>query len=411
MCLQMYPPARKGSQLDNKKREKIMLYLRGMTMGALLTAIALAVIGGIVLYRSRKEPSGADVLTSLKTRNKMAGVADLIRKNYYYEEDPELLEIYLFKGIAAGLDDPYAAYYSPEELENVERSNEGRYFGIGIIFSIDGELPLVEDIYEGSAADRAGILPGDHLLEIDGKETKGLTSDEVADLISEKEETGEIGLVLERKGEKIALSVSFEMVKTTVTESEMLDAQTGYIRLPQFTVAAAEEFDGLVKSLQEQGAEQLILDIRDNPGGLLESVCDIFGAFVSDEEIVHILRRDGQEDTVKTKEGPAFKGTVAVLVNGGSASASELLAGGMQDLGIGPVIGQKTYGKGVVQSTYYLRDGSAFKFTTEKYLTAHRRDIDRAGVEPDVVLEGMEEMTQEQVLEIAAGEALKWKRE
>ena len=100
----------------------------------------------------------------------MAGVADLIRKNYYYEEDPELLEIYLFKGIAAGLDDPYAAYYSPEELENVERSNEGRYFGIGIIFSIDGELPLVEDIYEGSAADRAGILPGDHLLEIDGKE-------------------------------------------------------------------------------------------------------------------------------------------------------------------------------------------------------------------------------------------------
>ena len=401
------------NQEDSKaKRERLMIYLRGMSAGVLLTMIIFAVIAGVVIGRSGKEPSGADVLTSLKTRQKMGGVADLISKNYYYDADPDLLETYLFKGIAAGLDDPYAAYYSSPEREDVDRGNEGQYFGIGISFSMtdEGEMEIV-DVYPGSAADKAGIKPGDIVLEVEGEPVTGLSSDEAADLISAREEAGQVTMLLDRDEEQISVTASFEMVKTSVITSRMLDAETGYICLPQFTTAAAQEFPDILKDLQEKGAKRLVLDIRDNPGGLLESVCDIFGTFRANEEIVHILRKDKQEETITTGDEAVFTGTVALLVNGRSASASELLAGGIQDLKIGPVIGEQTYGKGVIQSTYYFRDGSAVKFTTEKYLTAHRRDIDGIGVEPDVVIENMDETDQERILETALKEASEWKSE
>ncbi len=397
---------------EKARRERVMTYLRGMSAGALLTMIIFAVIAGVVIGKSRREPSGADVLTSLKTRQKMAGVAELISKNYYYDADPELLETYLFKGIAAGLDDPYADYYSAPEREDVDRGNEGQYFGIGITFFMNDEGRMeISDVYEGSAADKAKIQPGDIVLEVEGEAVTGLPADEAADLISACEEAGKVSMLLERDGEEIPVTASFEMVRTSVITSRMLDEETAYIRLPQFTTAAAEEFPEILAGLRDKGAKRLVLDIRDNPGGLLESVCDIFGCFRAKEEIVRILRKDEKEETITTGEEAVFEGTVAVLVNSRSASASELLAGGIQDLKIGPVIGEQTYGKGVIQSTYYFRDGSAVKFTTEKYLTAHGRDIDKTGVEPDVVIGNMDEMTEEQILETAVKEASEWKSE
>ena len=397
---------------DKGKRERVMTYLRGMSAGALLTMVIFAAIAGVVIGKSRLKPSGADVLTSVKTRQKMAGVADLISKNYYYDADPELLETYLFKGIAAGLDDPYAAYYSAPEREGVDRGNEGEYFGIGITFYMTDEGRMeITDVYAGSAADKAGILPGDIVLEVEGTPVDGLTADEAASLISGFEEAGKVTMLIERDGEQVSASPVFEMVKTSVITSRMLDEETGYICLPQFTAAAAKEFPDVLAKLRDKGAKRLVLDIRDNPGGLLESVCDIFGTFRANEEIVRIRRKDEQEQTITTGEEAVFDGTVAVLVNSRSASASELLAGGIQDLKIGPVIGEQTYGKGVIQSTYYFRDGSAVKFTTEKYLTAHGRDIDQTGVEPDVVIENMDGTDEKLILETALKEASEWKSE
>ena len=391
--------------------QRAVVYLKGLSMGALLTMIAFALITAVVLGRFNKESSGADVLTSLQTRQKMESIAGLISENFYYEEDPENLETWMFKGIAVGLDDPYAAYFSASERENEDRNNEGRYFGIGVTYTLEEDLPVIVGVYEGSAADKAGVLTGDIILSVDGTGTKGLSMDEIAGLFSASQETGQVALELERDKEKMDVTVSFEMVNTSALESGMINDRTGFVRLPQFTMAAAEEFTAVLEELKGEGMENLVLDLRDNPGGLLDSVCPIFGDLAGDIEAVHIVRRDNEEETIKTGRDASFDGPVAVIVNGSSASASELLSAGIQDLKIGPVIGETTYGKGVVQSTYYLRDGSAFKFTTEKYLTAGGRDIDGTGVVPDVELNYMEELSDEELYETAAKEAEQWKRE
>ena len=396
---------------DMESGQRLAVYLKGLSMGALLTMIAFALITAVVLGKFRRESSGADVLTSLQTRQKMENIAGLISENFYYEADPEKLETWMLKGIAAGLDDPYAAYYSASERENEDRNNEGRYFGIGVTYTLEEDLPVILDVYEGSAAERAGILAGDIILSVDGQETKGLSMEEVAGLFANGQETGKVTVEIERDGETITAEPSFEMVNTSALESGMIDDKTGFIRIPQFTTAAAEEFASVAEELKGQGMEYLVLDLRDDPGGLLDSVCPIFGDLAGDREVVHIVRRDDEEEVLTTGREAVFDGPVAVLVNGSSASASELLAAGIQDLKIGPVIGETTFGKGVVQSTYYLIDGSAVKFTTEKYLTAGGRDIDGKGVVPDVEIKNMEELSDEELYEMAAKEAEQWKRE
>lgn len=366
-------------------------FLTGLFCGLLCILAFLA--GWTVTQKaasgSSGENQGAEILTDYSTRRKLKEIRNLIEQNYLDEVDSGTLSTYLFKGLAAGLDDPYANYYSAEELQAVQESNHGGYFGIGAVIAADvdsGEFQ-VREVYEGSPAQLCGLQAEDVLLEVDGVALDGLELSDVVDLIKSQAEDFQVQVFRPAAGEYLTLTMECGEVELTYVQYEMKTDRIGYISLSDFTQLAVTQFQDALESLQEQGMEKLIVDLRGNPGGLLDSVCDILGMFQSQALCVYTEDRNGNRQEYYTEDTQVVDCPVAVLVDGDSASASELFAGAIQDWGLGPIIGSRTYGKGVVQKTYVLSDGSAFKFTVEKYYTPNGQDIQGNGITPDIVVE------------------------
>ena len=372
------------------KRER-WEFLKGLAFGVLLSAI---VVMSFLLFRygtlgSRTEKD-ADVLTSGKTALKLETIKNIISRDFLYDVDGEDLETYMFKGIAAGLDDKYAAYYSAKELEDVNRSNSGEYFGIGVVFvqSEDGEM-VINRVYSGSPAQEAGLKTGDILVRVEDKDVKGMDLTEAADLVLSYED--KVNLTVLREEKELEVEIEYGQIQINPVSQRMLTEHTGFIRLQEFDEVTVEQFENALKELSEAGAESLIIDLRDNPGGLLNVVCDILDDLLPEGTIVSTQTRDGKTEDYTSDSEQMFKGKIAVLVNSGSASAAELFSGAIQDYELGPIIGTVTYGKGVVQQTYSLSDGSAIKLTAQRYLTAGGRDIDGKGIIPDIEVEKAED--------------------
>lgn len=339
------------------------------------------------------ENKGAEILTDYHTLSKLDEVQNLIEEHFLREIDSEELASYLFKGVAAGLKDVYASYYSEEELQSVLDSSRGEYYGIGTTLEEDVETQeiRVNEVYANSPADMAGLQPGDVLLAVDDVvvSDQGLT--EIVTLIKSKEDAFTLRVFRPESGEELELELECGDVELSFVEFEMKDGHTGFLRLTEFTEKAVEQFKEALKELDRQGMEKLLIDLRDNPGGRLDSVCEMLDAILPEGLIVYMEDRDGNREEKRSDGKQMVNCEIAVLVNGGSASASEIFAGAVQDYGLGPVIGTQTYGKGVVQDTYILSDGSAFKMTTEKYFTPKGQDIDGNGITPDIVIEEPED--------------------
>lgn len=367
---------------------------------------AAASMCGIILFcggwligqqNSRKETAqtkelGAAVLTDTDTLRKLNEVQELIEDHYLNEVDEELLADYLFKGVAVGLDDPYAAYYSSEELTSVLDSSKGEYFGIGAVISENqqtGELCVVQ-VYEGSPAEKGGLMTGDQITALEDEAAAALGLSELVTRIKSTE--GEFHLTVYRPDtqEELELTLECDEIIVSHVEYEMLEDQIGYIQITEFTESAVTQFRDAVDDLNEQNMQKLIVDLRSNPGGLLNAVCDILDEILPEGLIVYTEDRDGNREEIKADDKRSVTCEIAVLVDGYSASASEIFAGAVQDYELGPVIGTQTYGKGVVQKTYPLSDGSAFKLTVEKYYTAKGQDIEGNGITPDIIIEETE---------------------
>ncbi len=334
------------------------------------------------------ENIGAEVLTDYHTLAKLDEIQSLIEQNYLGDVDSDTMSEYLFLGIAYGLGDEYSNYYSPPELDEVRDSSMGVYFGIGITIEEDEQTHEVRiiEVYEGSPADEAGLEAGDVILAVDGTSTEDQDLDAVTELI--RSEEGSFSMKISREGAgELEMDLKCDTVELTFVEYEMLEHKIGYIRITNFTGNAVKQFRAAVEDLQKQGMESLIIDLRDNLGGLLDSVKAILDDVLPEGLIVYTENKQKEREEYFSDEKQLVDCEIAVLVNGNSASASEIFAGAVQDYELGPIVGTQTYGKGVVQDTYTLSDGSAFKMTTQKYFTPKGQDIDGNGITPDIVVE------------------------
>ncbi len=384
---------------------------RGFGMGflagvlAALTCVCVFLLGWRAaqrvgqLQQERDEESsgeteniGAEVLTDYHTLAKLDEIQNLIEQDYLWEVDSDELSEYLFRGIAYGIGDKYSNYYSPPELNTVLEKTRGVYFGIGITIEEEieedeqtHEIRIIE-VYDDSPAGEAGLAVGDVILAVNGSLTEEMDLSQVTDLIRSQEDSFSMKVSREGAGE-LEFGLECDTVEPSYVEAELLEDQIGYIRITDFTGSAVGQFREAIETLNEQGMEKLIIDLRDNPGGLLDSVKAMLDDILPEGLIVYTENRSGAREEFSSDEEQLVTCEIAVLVNGGSASASEIFAGAVQDYGLGPIIGTKTYGKGVVQDTYTLSDGSAFKMTTRAYYTPKGQIIDGNGITPDLVVE------------------------
>lgn len=291
-------------------------------------------------------------------------------------------------GMLASVKDKYTAFLSPKEYAALNEGLDGGNFsGVGIAIRVDDDTKLlrVTDVIPGGPAEKVGMQPGDVILTIDGKPTKGLTSDEDAKLLRGKEGTV-VRIAVERSGATLPapLAVTRAVIHQPSVYARLLPTGIGYARLTVFGSNTGSELASALDRLEAQGAKAYILDLRDNGGGYLNAAIDVSSKFVPSGPIVSVEARGGNNTQYDAENTAIAPKPLAVLVNGYTASASEITSGAIQDNGVGELIGTRTFGKGVVQTIHPLPDGSAVKITSARYLTPHGRDINSVGIEPDI---------------------------
>lgn len=320
---------------------------------------------------------------------KLKEIKTLIDRYYLEDVDEDQLEAYTYKGLLAGLGDPYSTYYTKEEYEDLTESMEGVFSGIGAVLqqdADDGTIKVVR-VIKDSPAEEAGVKANDILYKIEGKE---ISSDEdlseVVSRVKGKEGTN-VNLTFLRNEEEIDFTITRKQIENPTVEYEMLDQSIGYIQITEFEEVTVDQFENAMEELEKDGMEKLVLDLRDNPGGLLSSVVSIADQFIGEGMIVYTEDKNGNREEYTADSKESFDQPLAVLINGNSASASEILAGAIQDYKIGTLVGTTSFGKGIVQSTIKLPDGSALKLTISSYYTPEGRNIHEKGIDPDVEVE------------------------
>lgn len=340
--------------------------------------------------------------SSKSVKNKTEEIEGIIDKYFYFDQDDEKREESYYDGIMKGLDDPYSVYYTQEEYEKLMEEDSGKFEGIGATVSKDNEkgtIYIVKPIV-GSPAEKAGLLPDDVVVAVDDLDiTTDMELDYVVDHIrGEKGST--VTLKIYRAGEPDYLYIDIvrDTIVNTTVSYEMLDNSIGYIEVEQFVENTPELFEDAIDDLQSQGAKGLVIDLRNNPGGLLKAVIEMADYVIDDSLTANganqaglLLQTKDKNDKVLEEFECGDKHSVdlpmAVLVNKNSASASEIFSGCLKDYGVAKIVGETTYGKGIVQSVMKLKDGSAVKLTIAQYFLPSGISIHKTGVTPDVEVE------------------------
>ena len=360
--------------------------IKGFFLGVLLTlavgsAVFLVKNWDYVVHKEMKP-------TELGAKTKVSDIYERIQDAYLGEIDDEKLTDYMCTGLVAGLEDKYSTYYTQEQYEKMIESANGHYSGIGIsILADESGKVVIESCGENTPAAEAGITAGDILLEIDGTRVTGMTASEAAKLIQNKKEGEAFSMTLNREGKDYTVEIAVREVEAISVAGSMLDEQVGYIRISEFTGVTSQQFADSYQKLKDQNMTKLIIDLRSNPGGLVSGVCDTLRQILPKGLIVYTEDKYGSRKEQTCDGETPIDIPMVVLVNGSSASASEIFAGAVQDYGVGTIVGTVTYGKGVVQDTYPLDNGGAVKLTVSHYFTPKGNDINGKGITPDVVCE------------------------
>ncbi len=313
---------------------------------------------------------------------------DKIVDEYFIDDiDKEKLKTQAVKAYVDAIEDEYTEYYTPEQYLELTSDISGNYKGIGVEVTVtDDNLITIIEAYDKSPASKAGIMPKDKIIRVNGTDVNGDNYDLAIDMmrgVGKFGENDEMLLTIKRGSDTFETKVIREHVVSQTVKGTLLENDIGYIRLSQFAEGTAKDFEKTVNSLRTEGAKSLIIDLRNNPGGILTSVVEIADSLLPEGKILTIKGKNGPEDEYMSLEGEVDM-PMCVLVNGMSASASEVLAGALKDHDKAVIIGEKTYGKGVVQSIFELDDDSALKLTTSRYYTPSGKSLDKKGIEPDI---------------------------
>lgn len=404
--------------MENKNK-----FWRGVMVGVLVTAFVCLVtvgasaglymfgrqvIGNQVQAQSSQGETGEETAVNMEqVGEKLNQIQDIIQKEYLYEEklDVGAEEAGIYRGFLSGLDDPYAAYYTPEELASFLDETNGSYCGIGAMVSqnIQTGISTIARVFEGSPAEEAGLRPGDVLYKVDGEEITGMDLSLVVNNYVKGEEGTTVTLTVYREedNEYTDLVVTRRPIDVQTVAGKMLQDGIGYISVLEFDRVTDQQFKDKLEELLGQGMKKLIIDLRDNPGGEVTTVVSMADYILEDGgRILTVASREGTEEAYDAEDGHSLDIPMAILVNGNSASASEVFTGAMKDYGVATIVGTKTFGKGIVQTLIPLSDGSAIKLTTDHYYTPDGHDIHEKGIEPDVTVELSEEAAREVVIPV-----------
>ena len=370
----------------------------GMIAGVMLTLIlGCGYFAGTQLYRafgpgSRAQSTagtagnGGSVVNE-GTEQKMDIIEQMIGEYFLEEVDAQTLEEGVYRGMIGALDDPYSTYYSQEELEELQNKTQGIYYGIGARVGIDTDtmLPRIASVIADTPAEEAGLRANDLIYKADDTPLQGMDLSSAVALIKGDEGTS-VHLTVIREGESDYLE--FDVVRRKLNNEtvtyKMLEDTIGYIQIQEFDDITVDQFTDALATCRGSGMKGLILDLRGNPGGNLSTVCEIARMMLPKGLIVYTEDKNGEREEYSCDGTHEMKETLVVLVDGNSASASEILAGAVKDYGIGTLVGTTTFGKGIVQRIMRLSDGSAVKLTVSNYYTPNGNNIHKIGIEPDV---------------------------
>ncbi|WP_303865061.1 S41 family peptidase [Alkalibaculum bacchi] len=321
--------------------------------------------------------------------NKLLYLKDEIQASYYKDVEDQSLLDGAIKGMFEAVGDPYTAYYDADQFQAYMEQVQGSYVGIGVVVGLneDNKVTVVSAI-EGSPGKKAGLLSGDLILKVNGDDVTGLNLEQVVSKI--KGDAGSsVVLEIEREGsvELIEKEITREEIVLNSVDSMLLEDNIGYITITQFETNTAKEFKEHLDKLQSADIKGLILDVRDNPGGMMDTVVQIVDQLIGESVIVYTEDKAGKKETMSSEEKSKIDLPMVVLINEGSASASEIFAGALQDTGAATIVGATSFGKGIVQRMSDLNDGTGYKITVSEYFTPNGRNIHGKGIEPDVPVE------------------------
>ena len=343
----------------------------------------------ITADKDNEEEAASDTAITPHMIEKMELIEDIIDA-YFYEEDIDraILEEGAYRGMVEALGDPYSQYYSAEELNQLYQDTEGVYYGIGAYVSLDTvtSYAKISGVIAGTPAEEAGLREDDIIYKVEDVDVYGMALEEVTGLIKGEEGTT-VHLTLIRDGMEIEKDIQRRKVESPTVNSEMYENGIAYIQITEFDTVTEDQFAEALAVARELGMKGLVLDLRSNPGGSLMSVVNIARMLLPKGLIVYTEDREGHRTEYKCDGTRQLEVPMVVLVNGNSASASEILAGAIKDYGIGTLLGTTTFGKGIVQRPIEMSDGSAVKLTISAYYTPNGINIHGVGIEPDVVCE------------------------
>ena len=409
--------------MENKNK-----FWKGALVGALLTAFAGLIIVGMSLgifligrtaidgpqqaAESNQAENQDGSLDLNRITKKITTLQQIIDKYYLFDEDTTKVEDWIYKGMMYGLNDPYTTYYTAEEYQKLSEDTEGEYHGIGVTISQNRSTGIITviKVFKDTPAAEAGMRPGDVLYKVGDMEVTGMDMDILVKDYIKGKDGSEVALTVFRQdeGEYVDLKMERRNVTVQTVEYQMLEDHVGYIAVSQFDVVTAGQFKAAVDDLEKQGMKKLLVDLRNNPGGVLDAVVGMLDYILPDDLmiegdkdlvrtnpeatlLVYMADKNGKGGQEYASDGHSLDIPMAVLVNGESASASEVFTGAMKDYGRATVVGTKTFGKGIVQNLIPLDNGTAIKMTTAHYYTPSGFDLHGKGIEPDVEVELKEE--------------------
>lgn len=381
---------------------------RSFLIGALCGALTVLLVGIVVLQGIK----GHKVVDS-GVETKLNYVKALIQSKYLYEDeiDERVLRDSLIKGYVAGLGDPYSVYYDEAETKELLETTSGEFEGIGVVLQQDIETRFITfvTVYEGSPAEKGGFKSGDLLYKVNGEDVSVQDLDKVvAKVRGKKGTTVELTVLRGEKAEEVTATLTRDTVEVQTVDWELKEGQIGYIQIAQFDTVTYGQFEKALTELTSKGAKGFVFDVRNNPGGNLDTVCDILDLILPEGTIVYTENKEAKKEVISSDEERQIELPMAVLINENSASASEIFAGAIKDYKLGTLVGKTTYGKGIVQQLFPMTDGTCLKLTISEYFTPNGNSIHEKGVEPDVEVEYTESDNQlEKACEIIRNEVEK----